>query len=130
MSRSAFKSGRTGRGAAFASDHSGSCHAHTMRLTAYALLPLGVLSIWFIVGAVGKSFDGVRADIGRPLPATVLIAFISVAVYHMRIGVESIIDDYVHDEGLKAISLAVNKWLSLAIGAVWALSLIIVAASR
>lgn len=130
MSRSVFESGRTGRGAGFASDHSGSLHAQAMRLTAKALAPLGLLSIWFIVGVVGKPYEAARAEIGRPFPAIVLIAFIGIVVFHARLGAEAIIEDYVHDEGLKAKALLVNKWLTIAIGAVWTLSILIVAAPR
>lgn len=125
----AFRSGRRG-GAAYESDHSGSLHARAVRLSALALAPLGVLALWYIVGAVGKPYEGVRAELGRPFPAIVLIAFIGVAVYHMRLGMNEIIEDYVHDEALRDASRLVNKWLSLAIGAVWALSIMIFAAAR
>lgn len=130
MSRSSFKSGRTGRGRAFVSDRSGSHHAELMRLTSYALLVLGLPAIWFIVGAVGKSYDEMRLMLGRPFPAIALVAFAGVAVYHMMLGAQNIIDDYVHDERLKAISLDVNKWLSLGVGAVWVLAIMMIAAPR
>lgn len=130
MSRSAFESGRTGKGSAFASDHSGSIHAVAMRHSAKALAPLGLLSIWFIVGLVGKPYEAARAELGRPFPAIVLIAFIAIVAYHARLGVETIIEDYVHDEGLKAKALLVNKWLAIAIGAVWIVSIMIIAAPR
>lgn len=128
MSR--FESGRKGKGAAFVSDHSGSLHAVAMRHSAKALAPLGLLSIWFIVGLVGKPYEAARAELGRPFPAIVLIAFIAIVAYHARLGVETIIEDYVHDEGLKAKALLVNKWLAIGIGAVWTLSIMIVAAPR
>lgn len=128
MSR--FESGRKGKGAAFVSDHSGSLHAVAMRHSAKALAPLGLFSIWFIVGLVGKPYEAARAELGRPFPAIVLIAFIAIVAYHARLGVETIIEDYVHDEGLKAKALLVNKWLAIGIGAVWTLSIMIVAAPR
>lgn len=127
---SGFESGRTGKGAAFVSDHAGSLHAVAMRHSAKALAPLGLLSIWFIVGLVGKPYETARAELGRPFPAIVLIAFIAIVAYHARLGVETIIEDYVHDEGLKAKALVVNKWLSIGVAAVWILSIMIVAAPR
>lgn len=128
MSRSAFESGRRGKGAAFVSDHSGSLHAVAMRHSAKALAPLGLLSVWFIVGLVGKSYEAARAEIGRPFPALVLIAFIAIAAYHARLGVENIVEDYVHDEGLKAKALLANKWLTIGFAAVWIFSILIIAA--
>jgi succinate dehydrogenase / fumarate reductase membrane anchor subunit len=125
----AFKSGRTGRGAAYVADRSGSKHTKIVRISAFLLAPLGVLALWFIAGAVGKSYEGVRAAIGRPFPAFVLIAFIVVAIYHARLGADNIIEDYVHDESLKAKAMAANKWFAVAIGLIWSLSVLAIAAS-
>ncbi|OAI31738.1 succinate dehydrogenase [Methylosinus sp. R-45379] len=128
MSR--FESGRSGKGDAFVSDRSGSLHALAMRHSARALAPLAVLSIWYLVGLVGKPYEAARAEIGKPLPAIALIAFIVVVAYHARLGVENIIEDYVHDEALKAKALIVNKWLVIAIAAIWTLAIMIIAAPR
>ncbi|BBU61887.1 succinate dehydrogenase membrane anchor subunit [Methylosinus sp. C49] len=128
MSR--FESGRSGKGDAFVSDRSGSLHALAMRHSARALAPLALLSIWYLVGLVGKPYEAARAEIGKPLPAIALIAFIVVVAYHARLGVENIIEDYVHDEVLKAKALIVNKWLVIAIAAIWTLAIMIIAAPR
>jgi succinate dehydrogenase / fumarate reductase, membrane anchor subunit len=128
MSR--FESGRSGKGDAFVSDRSGSLHALAMRHSARALAPLAVLSIWYLVGLVGKPYEAARAEIGKPLPAIALIAFIVVVAYHARLGVENIIEDDVHDEALKAKALIVNKWLVIAIAAIWTLAIMIIAAPR
>ena len=97
-----FKSGRTGSGAAYVSDHEGSPHARFMRLSAYALAPLGVLSAWWLAGIVGKSYDGMI----------------------------EIIVDYVHDEELKQRALCANKWAARAIAAIWTLAILIIAAPK
>jgi succinate dehydrogenase / fumarate reductase membrane anchor subunit len=125
----AFMSGRTGRGPAYAADRSGSAHTKVMRLSARALAPLAVIALWFIAGAVGNSYEGVRAVIGRPFPALALIAFVVVAAYHARLGADNIIEDYVHDEALKAKAMAANKWTAVAIGLLWSLSILAIAAT-
>ena len=125
-----FNSGRTGRGGAYVSDRSGSHHAKFMRLTARALAPLGVLAAWFIVGASGQTYEGVRAQIGRPFPALALIAFIVIAMPHARAGAEDIIADYVHDPAAKDKALLVNKWLSFAITAIWVFAVMLIAAPK
>ncbi|MEF3365158.1 succinate dehydrogenase, hydrophobic membrane anchor protein [Methylocystis sp. 9N] len=125
-----FKSERKGRGEAYVSDHAGSHHALFMRRTSYALAPLGVLAAWFLLGAAGKPLDGVRAEIGRPLPALVLIAFAAIGMLHARQGMNEIIEDYVHDEALKAKALAANKWIAFAVAAIWVVAILIIAAPR
>jgi succinate dehydrogenase / fumarate reductase membrane anchor subunit len=125
-----FKSGRAEGGAAFTADRSGSEHTKIMRLSAYALAPLGILSLWFIAGAIGKSYEAVRAEIGRPFPAFTLIAFVIIAFYHARLGVETIIEDYVHDKALAEKALLLNKWLMGGFGAVWVVSILLIAGAR
>lgn len=125
-----FKSGRTGGGDAYVSDRSGSRHARFLRLSARALAPLGVLAAWYLVGVVGKPLEGVRAEIGRPFPALVLIAFIGVGMVHARQGAMEIIEDYVHDEVLKAKALVANTALSIGVAAIWTLSILMIAAPR
>jgi succinate dehydrogenase / fumarate reductase membrane anchor subunit len=125
-----FNSGRTGQGAAYVSDHEGSVHARFMRLSSYALAPLGVLSAWWLAGLVGKSLEGVKAEIGRPFPALVLIAFAVTGMIHARQGMTEIIEDYVHDEPLKQKALHWNRIASIAIAAMWTLGIMLIAAPK
>jgi succinate dehydrogenase / fumarate reductase membrane anchor subunit len=125
-----FESGRSGQGAAYVSDHEGSAHARFMRLSSYALAPLGVLSGWWLVGLVGKPLEGARAEIGWPLPAIVLISFAVLGMIHARQGMTEIIEDYVHDDALKEKALLANKWASTAIAAAWTLSILLIAAPK
>jgi succinate dehydrogenase / fumarate reductase, membrane anchor subunit len=125
-----FKTGRTGRGAAYVSDKSGSHHALRMQWTSRALAPLGVIAAWYVADLAGKPYEAARAALAHPLPALALIAFIIVSAYHMALGAETIIEDYVHDEAMKARALIANKWLSVAIGAVWVLGILLIAAPK
>ena len=125
-----FKSGRTGQGAAYVSDHEGAVHARFMRLSSYALAPLGLLTAWWLSGIVGQTAEGARAAIGRPLPAIVLIAFAVIGMIHARQGATEIIEDYVHDPALKEKALRANRIASLAIAAAWTLAIMLIAAPK
>ncbi len=125
-----FKSGRRGQGPDYVSDHEGSVHARFMRLSSYVLAPLGVLSAWWLAGLVGKSLEGVKAEIGRPFPALVLVAFGVVGMIHARQGMTEIIEDYVHDAALKEKALYWNRIASIAIAAAWTLGIMLIAAPK
>ncbi|HXY58430.1 MAG TPA: succinate dehydrogenase, hydrophobic membrane anchor protein [Methylocystis sp.] len=128
--KNTFISGRTGRGAAYVSDASGASHDRFMRLTARALLPLGLATAWLLARLTGDSFEEARAELERPFPAVVLIAFIAIGAAHARLGAESIILDYVHDEALKQKALVVNTWVTRAIALAWAFAILLIAAPR
>jgi succinate dehydrogenase / fumarate reductase, membrane anchor subunit len=125
-----FKSGRSGQGPAFVSDHEGSAHARFMRLSSYALAPLGVLSAWWLTGLVGKTLEGVRAEIGHPFPAIALILFAIIGMIHARQGANEIIEDYVHDAALKEKALYWNRIASIAIAGVWTIAIMLIAAPK
>lgn len=123
-----FNSGRTGAGKKFVADASGSAHARFMRLSSYVLTPLGILATWWLVGLVGLPIDRVREEIGHPFPALVLIAFAALGMIHAREGMHEIILDYVHDAELKQKAIKANKIISIAIVAIWVVSLMFIAA--
>jgi succinate dehydrogenase / fumarate reductase, membrane anchor subunit len=125
-----FKSGRSGHGAAYVSDHEGSVHALFMRRSACALAPLGILSAWWLAGLAGKNLEAVHAEIGRPIPALVLIAFAVIGMVHARQGMTEIIEDYVHDAALKETALRWNKIAAITIAAVWTLAIMLIAAPK
>jgi len=125
-----FDSGRSGRGAAYVSDRSGAAHAKFMKLTARALAPLAIVSAWTLIGVVGEPYEAARAVIGRPISALALIGFIVIGAVHARYGMETIIDDYVHDPAKRELALKANKWVSTAIAAVWTLAILLIAAPR
>lgn len=75
--------------------HKGTATFIAQRTSAVILLPLAV---WFLAGALahaGSSFEEVRAWLATPLNALLMGALILVGAFHMRIGLNEIIDDYV-----------------------------------
>jgi succinate dehydrogenase / fumarate reductase membrane anchor subunit len=95
---------------------SGTHHAWHMRLTSFALVPLTIAFGWIILSLVGKDYNTVRAALGSPMVAIIMLLFILTSIYHMMLGMQTIIEDYVHSEGAKTFSLALNIFFSFAVG--------------
>ena len=73
-------------------------HWWLQRITAVALVPL---SLWFVIAIirlVGADSDGVRDWVGNPLPAIMLVLLLIATFYHAALGLQVVIEDYVHAE--------------------------------
>jgi succinate dehydrogenase / fumarate reductase membrane anchor subunit len=66
-----------------------------MRLTSVALVPLTIAFVWLLLSLLAKDYNGVRAELGHPLPAILMMLFVLVGIYHMQLGMRSVIADYV-----------------------------------
>ena len=95
---------------------SGTFDAWAMRITSAALIPLTISFVWIVLTLVGKDYNGVRAELGAPCPSILMLLFVLIGVYHMSIGMKSIIVDYVHDARLREWSLIVNICFSITVG--------------
>ncbi len=80
------------------------------RLTSVALVILLTLFLIIVVALNGEPYGTVVAWLASPLVALIMLAGILVTTIHMRIGMQVIIEDYVHDETLKIAAL-VGNWL-------------------
>jgi succinate dehydrogenase / fumarate reductase membrane anchor subunit len=98
------------------SARSGTRHVWHMRLTSLALVPLTIGFVWLVLTVVGKDQGAVRAVLGQPFAAVLLLLFIPTSVYHMMIGMQTIIEDYVHSERIKTLSLFANMFFSAIVG--------------
>lgn len=87
-----------------------------MRVTSLALVPLAIAFVVIVLSLVGKDYAGARAVLSQPLPALLLLLFILAGIYHMKLGMQAIIDDYVHQARLKDVALIGNLFFSVAIG--------------
>jgi succinate dehydrogenase / fumarate reductase membrane anchor subunit len=95
---------------------SGTHHLWHMRATSAALVPLTLAFVWIVLRLVGKDYATVRDTLGQPLPAIIMILFLGASIYHMKLGMQTIIEDYVHGEHAKTWSLLANSFFSYAIG--------------
>jgi succinate dehydrogenase / fumarate reductase membrane anchor subunit len=69
-----------------------------LHVTSVALVPLTIGFVWLLLALLPKDYNGVRAELARPLPAIVLLLFILAGIAHMHIGMRSVILDYVHGQ--------------------------------
>jgi succinate dehydrogenase / fumarate reductase membrane anchor subunit len=106
-----------GRIEGLGSAKSGTTHFWQQRVTAVALVPL---SVWFVSSAlayVGAEQGAVAAFFAEPAEAILMFLFIVAAVHHMSLGLQVIIEDYIHREGTKITLLVLNRFACWSIGA-------------
>ncbi|HTZ02073.1 MAG TPA: succinate dehydrogenase, hydrophobic membrane anchor protein [Xanthobacteraceae bacterium] len=101
-----------GRGAA----KSGTEHFWRQRLTAVANIPLTIAAIIIIITLLGRNQAAVAQILGSPAIAIIMLLFIISTTTHMRIGMQVIIEDYVHDESAKLTLLMANTFFTFAVG--------------
>ena len=95
----------------------GTGHFWHIRLSAIALLPLSLFVVGWVLSLGGAGYAEVRASLGQPLVALAVGLFMVIALIHMRLGMQIIIEDYIHTEGSKLALLILNTFFVAAIGA-------------
>lgn len=91
-------------------------HWWAQRLTALALIPL---VIWFAISLVmmsGADYGMVRAWIGSPVAMVLLILTIVIGLHHGQLGLQVVIEDYVHREGLKLALIVAVRFIAVFFG--------------
>lgn len=96
--------------------HHGTEHFWMQRLTAVANMVLAVILIGVVIALVGRGHAAVVSTLSQPLVAILLLAAIISMVIHMRIGMQVIIEDYIHGEGTKLLLLMLNTFFSFGVG--------------
>ncbi len=94
----------------------GTTHFWRQRMTALANIPLLLFFIGFVVAMNGARHDEMVGAISNPITAMVLIAVVVSALVHMRLGMQDVIEDYVHGEGAKIVCLFLNTAFTFAVG--------------
>jgi succinate dehydrogenase / fumarate reductase, membrane anchor subunit len=105
-----------GRVRGYGSAKSGTDEFIRQRLTAIANVPLTIAAVLIVVSLVGHNHAAVVQILGSSLVAIVMLLFIISTTYHMKIGMQVIIEDYVHGERAKYALLIANAFFATAAG--------------
>jgi succinate dehydrogenase / fumarate reductase membrane anchor subunit len=102
----------------------GTDHFWLQRVTGAANLLLTVVAACVAIRLAGADHATFKATLAQPFVTLALMLFVISAAIHMRIGMQVIIEDYVHGEGTKIVLLLLNTFFAIAVAAVGALSLL------
>lgn len=93
----------------------GTEHWWLQRVTAVANIPLVIFLIVFILSHLGADHAALVASVKHPLIAIALIAAFLSVLWHMRLGMQVVIEDYVHG-GWRIACLIANSFFTIALG--------------
>ena len=95
--------------------HSGTSDFWRQRITGVAMTLLMIPVIVIVMMLLGRNQAGAAQILGSLPIAVILLLFIFASAWHMKIGMQVVIEDYVHNEKLKLISIMLNNFFSIAV---------------
>ena len=106
------------------SAHNGTQHFWAQRVTAVAMVPLAIWFVASLVSLADADLAVLRLWLARPLPALFMALFLGVGFWHLKLGLQTIIEDYVHEEGPKLVLLLANAFACVLVGGAAILSVL------
>ena len=94
----------------------GTEHFWKQRLTGVSNLILVCIFIVLLVKIAGADYITVKHTLARPQNAILMLLLVLSGIIHMRLGMQTIIEDYVHSEGRKVLALMLNSFFTLVVG--------------
>jgi succinate dehydrogenase / fumarate reductase, membrane anchor subunit len=96
--------------------HAGTSDFFRQRVSAIAMALLLVPVAVILVMLVGRDQAAAAHLLGSPIVAIIMILFIIAGIWHMKIGMQVVLEDYVHSEGLKIVAIIANNFFAFAVG--------------
>ena len=102
-----------GRARGLGSAKHGVSHWITQRTSAVALVPLGLWALYSGLSLSRLGFDGAQGWMHSPVNAVLAILLAAAAVTHMKLGMEEVIEDYIHKSSTKTVLLLLNLFVAI-----------------
>lgn len=102
----------------------GAQHWWIQRVTAVALVPLMLLMLGAVIRLAGTDHATVAAAFTNPLFAIVVLLAILAAFWHLKLGAQVIVEDYIHHEGAKVATLLAITFAIYLVGGIAAISVL------
>lgn len=113
-----------GRVRGLGSAKSGTGHFWLQRVTAVANVILTIGFLCVVLSLIGKPHGAAIATLAKPQVAILMLLFVVSGAVHMRLGMQVVIEDYIHHEGLKILAVMANTFFAIAVGAACAFALL------
>lgn len=104
-----------GRVLGLGSAKDGTEHWWMQRVTAVALVPLSLWFVFSMLFAADFSYETQSTWLARPLNAVLMILLATTLLYHSRLGVQVVVEDYVHG-ATKIVTLMISQFAHIALG--------------
>ncbi len=102
----------------------GTTHWWHQKITAVAMIPLFVIALAYVISLVGEDHSRVVEILSLPFASLIMLLLIAATFYHLKLGLQVVIEDYIHTEATKMTLLILNSFFCVILGLASALAVL------